>query len=303
MNVSSKKWLFWLSLIILLFSAGGLILSLSLPFTDTVDIIQTSLVLIILLTILNLIFLAARKFGDKKGFRKAVRKLSWLLPVLIITAFIFEASWFPLVPDLLYGICLTLIFIFIVIGNVYLFLIDDAKAISGIALMLFYIIVTLILKRINYEDMETHMVFSFLMIGSGMYLFGLKAIFTIEKNLFLKVVSFIACLLILFGSLIMFYFSLTQSNAVLIVYSVSLFLLTLVVLLSLPVAGYVQWSSQHKSILKTILIPWIFFLMLISIRFVFPDLNRLFFRAQDVEFQEFSMDDYPVTDKNGLEPE
>jgi membrane-bound ClpP family serine protease len=163
--------------------------------------------------------------------------------------------------------------------------------------------VTLVLERINYADMEKHLVISFLMIGCGMYSFGLKCLFSIEKNRFLKAVSFIACLFISFGSILMFYFSMNQTDTVLIVYGISMFLFTLIVLLSLPVSGYVQWSSQHKSILKKILIPWIFFLLLISIRFVFPDLNSLFFRKERGEFQEFMLYDYPITDKNGLEPE
>ncbi len=303
MSKSAKRWLLWGSIIILLLSAGALTYSFFIPFTDTVDFIQVSLVCIIILSILNLVFLLANRYSARNGFRKAIRLLSLFLPVLIIIVFIFEASWFPLVPDLLYGTCLSLIFILLVITSMYLFIIDDTKAVIGIALILIYIIVTLILKRINIGDMESHMVFSFLMIGCGMYLFGLKALFSVEKNPFLKIVSFITCLFILFGSLLMFYFSMTGSGTLLIIYSVFMFLITIIVLLSLPVAGYVRWSLLHKNILKKILIPWIFFLMLISIRFAFPDLNSLFFREERQKIQEFRMHDYPVINKNGLEPE
>jgi hypothetical protein len=303
MNKSARKWLLWGSIITLLLSAGTLTYTFFIPFNDTIDFIQVILVCIIILSILNLIYLLANKYSDRNGFRKVVRLLSGFLPVLIIIISIFESGWIPMVPDFLYGTCLSLIFILLVIASMYLFIIDDTKTVIGIALILIYIIVTLILRRINIGDMGSHMVFSFLMIGCGMYLFGLKSFFSVEKNPFLKIVSFIACLFILFGSLLMFYFSMIGSGTLLIIYSISMFLLTLIVLLSLPVAGYVQWSLQHKSILKKILIPWIFFLMLIAIRFAFPDLNSLFFREERQKIQEFRMDDYPVINKNGLEPE
>jgi hypothetical protein len=303
MNKSAKKLMLWGSIIILLLSVGILIYSFFIPFTDTVDFIQASLVAIIMLSLLNCVFLLTKKYENRNGFRKAVRRLSWLLPVLIIVLYILEADWFPLVPDIIYGTFISLAFVFLVIACVYVFIIEDTKSIIGIVLILFYIVLALVLRRVNLTFSESHMTLSFLLIGWGMYLFGLKTFFSTGKNPFLKVVSYIACLLIFFGSLLMFYFSMTRSNTLLIVYSILVFLLTLIVLLSLPVSGYVQWSSQHKSILKKILIPWIFFLLLISIRFVFPELNSLFFRVETGEFQEFKMDDYPVINKNGLEPE
>jgi hypothetical protein len=158
MSDKAKKWILWGSIIILLLSAGGLIYISSLPYTDTVDFIQVCFILIIILSILNLVFLLANKYQNRNGFRKTVRIISWFLPLIIVLLFIFEASWFPLVPDLLIFACLSLILILLVIANMHIFMINDTKAIMGIVLILLYIIVTLVLERINYADMEKHLV-------------------------------------------------------------------------------------------------------------------------------------------------
>jgi len=303
MSELCKKWLLWGSLIILLLSIGGLVFTSIIPFSDTVDIIQMTIVLVLILSILNLMFLLANKYQNRNGFRKTIRILSYFLPVLLLLLFSFDFKWLSIDSDLLFVVCLSGIFILIPVTMMYLFVLNDTKVIMGIIVILFYIIIGLVLRRLNWGDPEYYLITGFLMIGSGMYCFGLKSILIIEKNRFLKTVSFIACLLIYFGGFIMMYSSFTYANTIVIVYSISIFLLTLIVLLSLPVSGYVQWISLHKSILKKILIPWVFFLLIISIRFVFPELNSLFFREKQGHYQEFIMYDYPVTNKNGLEPE
>jgi hypothetical protein len=140
-------------------------------------------------------------------------------------------------------------------------------------------------------------------MGFGMYLFGLRCLIAIEKNRFLKIASFIACLVIFFGSFSMLFFFSTEADITVIIYSISVFVITLVVLLSIPVAGYINWDLMHKKILKKILIPWIFFLLIISVRFIFPDLNELFFHVKEEPIPEFSLYDYAIKNFNGLEPE
>lgn len=303
MNGRGKKWLLWGSLITFLISIGGVIYTSTIPFSRILDRIQTAIAVVLVLSILNLLFLLADRYRNKIRFRNAFRILSYFLPVLILLLFSIDLKWLSINSDHLYGILIFGILLFIAIATIYLFVLNETNLITGIIVILFYIISSLVLKRINLGDPETHLEFGFIMIGCGMYLFGLKCIFIIEKNRFLKSVSFFACLLIYFGSLLMISLSSTYVTTTIIIYSISIFLLTLIVLLTLPLSGYIEWSSLHKSILKKILIPWIFFLVVISIRFVFPDLNSLFFRENQGEFQEFIMDDYPVINKNGLEPE
>jgi hypothetical protein len=43
--------------------------------------------------------------------------------------------------------------------------------------------------------------------------------------------------------------------------------------------------------------------MIVSARFIFPGMNKLFFREKPNEYQEFYMQDYQPENKNGLEAE
>ncbi len=304
MSKSAKKWLLLGSIILLMLSIGGIIYTAFLRFSQTTDFLQAISGAVIIAMIMNLLFIPVFSYRNRTGFRRWMFIFTWCFPILIIVLYILEASWFPLVPDSLYIIYMILLIIFLGITCLYLFVIEDRIVTTGIVLLLSYTIVTLVLRRFNIIETESHYYISFIMIGCGMYLFGLKSVFSIERNRYLQIISYSACLLIYLGSQMMFYFSMTsRSNTTLIVYSISLFLLTLIVLLSLPVSGYVEWNLSHKNILKKILIPWVFFLLLISIRFVFPDLNSLFFRETREEIQEFQLKDYPVINKNGLESE
>lgn len=301
MSESVKKWLLWSSFILVLISTCGIVYGAtgSSRSTDIIFYLSLSLLLI---SLLNLIFLFSIRYQNRTGFRKTVRILTYLLLVFIFFTFAIDAKWIPFNSELGYVICVVAMLVLMLFANVNFFILHSTESIGGIILILIYIITSLVLKRYNYGDPEPHLIISFLMIGSGMYIFGLRCILIIDRNKFLKVVSTLASLFIFLGCFEMMYFSANYAGTLLIIYSISFFLLTLIVLLSLPVSGYIQWTTMHKKILKKILIPWVFFLLIISVRFVFPSLNYLFFREKKEQYQEFFMDDYQIQDKNGLEP-
>lgn len=304
MSKSAKRWLLWGSIAALLLSFSGIVYIESLRYNERTDFLQAVCVAITIASGLNLAFIPAFNYRNREGFRKWMRFLTLSNPFLVIILFILEARWFPLVPDIIFLTYLCTVLIVLAAGCLYIFVIDAEKALAGIILILFYIILALILRRFDASLYENHFYISFLMIGCGIYFFGLRSVFTIEKNRYLQVISYTACLLIYLGSLLMFYYSMTSRTPTsLVIYGILLFLLTLTVLLSLAVSGYVEWSESHKGIFKKILIPWVFFLLLISIRFVFPELNYMFFRPAEEEKQEFLLIDYPVMNKNGLEPD
>jgi len=304
MSKSAKRWLLWGSVVLLLLSISGLIYLSSLRFNEKTDFLQAVCVVLTIAAGLNLVFLPAFSYRNREGFRKWMRFLTFSNPVLIIILFILEARWFPLVPDIIFLPYLCVVLIVSAGGCLYMFVIEAGKALAGIILILFYISLSLILRRFDASLYENHFYISFLMIGCGMYFYGLRSFFTVEKNRYLQVISYSACLLIYLGSLLMFYFSMTSSTSTsLIIYSILLFILTMTVLLSLPVSGYVEWNASDRSTFRKILIPWVFFLLLISIKFAFPELNYMFFRPASEEIQEFGLKDYPVINKNGLEPD
>ena len=304
MRKSAKIWMLSGSVLLLLLSAAGIIYTDFLPYNQKIDFLQSLSVAIFIASILNLVFIPVFINRYRAGFRKWMRTLTICYPALIVILFILESRWFPLVPDPVYIPYFILVIIVMGIACLYLFVIDVSKAVTGIILLIAYIVFTLILRRIDSSIYDSHFAISFIMIACGMYLFGLNSVSTIVRNRYLQITSFAACLIIYLGSFLILNLSMTtRSSTYLIIYSILLFLFTLIVLISLPVSGYVDWSASNKSIFKKILIPWIFFLLLISIRFVFPGLNSMLFSPAEEEIQEFRLDDYPVVDKNGLEPD
>ncbi|MBK7134627.1 MAG: hypothetical protein IPH69_17965 [Bacteroidales bacterium] len=143
-----------------------------------------------------------------------------------------------------------------------------------------------------------------LLTGSGMLLYGFRCLFQIKKNHYLKYISLIACVVIAYGSYVFASKMTGEGVPVLeLIYFVPAFLLTLIVLFSLPFSGYIHWITLHKRILKKIMIPWIFFFIVFSVSIVSPDLIRKIITKEDKKKIEFRMNDYEVKNKNGLEPE
>jgi hypothetical protein len=137
-----------------------------------------------------------------------------------------------------------------------------------------------------------------------MYLFGVSCLFKVEKNPYLKIVSYLAGLFIAFGSLLFALIMSSERVHILeLIYFIPAILLTLIVLLSLPVSGYINWSSLHKKILKKIMISWLFFFLIFSVRFVFPEYFRIIEIKNYYPGYNFDMEDYDLQNKNGLTPE
>jgi hypothetical protein len=302
MNEKAKKWLMWCSLIIMVLSIGGMILSL-INSSKMGDSLAITFLILLVISFLNLLFLIYSRFQNKTGLRKTVKIATYIFPFFAFLIFSIDMRWVNINSEFLYSTLMILLICFIPLVIVHISIIQKIETLSGIIALISYAIASLVLKRFNIGDSDPHLVFSFLSIGSGMYVFGLRCISIIEKNRFLKVITILSGLLIFLGGFSMMLLSSTYEDLSLVIYSISIFLMTLIVVLSLPGSGYIKWPSLHKNILKKIMIPWIFFLLMVSIRFVFPEMNKLFFSEKQNQYLEFRMNDYKIINKNGLLPE
>ena len=190
---------------------------------------------------------------------------------------------------------------------IYLFILREPAELTGVLVLLVFIVISVVLQRfkISFSAIEDLFLPGFILLtATGLYMFGLRCLFIVEKNSYLKTTSFIACTLTAFGS---FLFLLEMQgdkvDVLELIYFVPAFLMTLIVLLSLPISGYINWSSQHKLILKKIVISCFFFLFIFSFRFVYPDFFKLIVLKSETVENEFFMEDYELPVKNGLEPE
>ncbi len=214
---------------------------------------------------------------------------------------------FKIILIILFAISISISCLFALI---YIFFIIDMGETRWVLGLLLLIILSLVLERFLYNNnkLGQFLFTAFMMItiltGCGIYMYGVRCLFGIEKNPYLKIISFLACLLIAFGSIVFAAIISAENVYVLeLIYFIPAVLLTLITLFSLPVSGYINWISLHKKVLKKIMISWIFFFMIFSIRYVFPEYFKMIEPKVEKAPYQFDMKDYELQNKNGLEPE
>jgi hypothetical protein len=303
MRESGKKYLLWSTIILLLLSIAGIAFSLLFP-SGAYDIFLYIGLPGLFLSLIALTLLISLKYHDRKWLSFVSRVSTFLFPLFI---FIFYLITRYIQFDGMGIFCSFVIFEFMLVALFNIFIFREIGEIKGILILLLFIIVSFIILRISFLQarLPDFDVICFVLLtgstGCGMLMYGFRCLFRVEKNFYLKIVSFMSCLLIAFGSIVFVAKMQSARVAVLeLIYFIPAFLMTLIVLFSLPLSGYIHWSEQHKRILKKIMISWIFFLLIFSISFVFPDtFKKIVFKGVKPKF-EFRMDDYELKDKNGL---
>ncbi len=304
MSERGKKWLLWGSVIAFLFSVTVVIYA---GFLETPSDIYTYIgIPTLILSGLNLIALFSLRYSEHKWLRN-IAGVS--LYILLFSIFGYYLVYDNLIPtdtnfkiflEVLFIILISLSCLFVLIN---IFLLKEAGKIIGLMVLLLLIVISLILQRFFLTNIRTGEYFftAFIVLtlltGCGMYLFGVSCLFKVEKNPYLKIVSYLAGLFIAFGSLIFALIMSSERVHILeLIYFIPAILLTLIVLLSLPVSGYINWTSLHKKILKKIMISWLFFFLTFSVRFVFPEYFRKIEIKNYYPGYHFDMKDYEYTE-------
>jgi hypothetical protein len=303
MSAPMKKWLIWGSLIIILLSIGLItLLSISKASELRYTLMDLSVILIVL-SVINLIVYYSLKYRKERLLGILTRIFLYIFPVFIV-AFLLFLNLDDLV-SIIFGI---ISIITSVLALINLFILRESGEAKGIIILLFSIIVFFVLYRIlglknSLSDILSGMfVFFTLVVGTGMYMYGIRCLLEIEKNTYLKVVSFLACAFIAFASVLtIMKIQETEIGEIEFFYSIPAVILTLIVLFSLPVSGYISWNHLHKRILRKVMITWVFFLFVFSVSLVFPDMFKKIVFMERKQKQEFWMNDYKIVDKNGLE--
>jgi hypothetical protein len=311
MTGHSKKWLLWGSVIAFLLSVSVVLYA---SFVETASEIYAYISIpILILSVLNLIALFSLRYSERKWLRNIA---GFSLYILLFSIFGYYLLYDNLIPtDTHFKIFLEVLFIILISLSclftlINIFLLKEAGKIIGLMVLLLLIVISLILQRFFLNNIRTEdyfftaFIILTLLTGCGMYLFGVSCLFKVEKNSYLKIVSYLAGLFIAFGSLIFALIMSSERVHILeLIYFIPAILLTLIVLLSLPVSGYINWSSLHKKILKKIMISWLFFFLIFSVRFVFPEYFRIIEIKSYNPGYHFDMKDYELQNKNGLKPE
>jgi hypothetical protein len=306
MSESGKKWLLWITLIVLSLSISAINFSFFFP-SGTHDIFLYIGIPLLFLSLVALTLVLSIKYSDRKWLHLISRVSTYLFPLFILTFYLITRY----IRFNLTGIfCAFVIFEFMLIALFNIFIFREIGEIKGILILLMLIVVSFFILRISVLQarLPDFDMICFILLtastGCGILMFGFRCLFRVGKNFYLKVVSFSASLLIAYGSIV---FAAKMQSARVdvleLIYFIPAFLITLIVLFSLPLSGYIHWSSLHKVILKKIMISWIFFLLIFSISFVFPDTFKKIVFTGTKPSHEFLMNDYELKNKNGLIPD
>jgi hypothetical protein len=306
MTDRGKKWLMWCSLMMLIFSIAGLIISGMVKNSKVADLIRIICTFALIISLLNLGVLFSIKYQNRKWLKKTTMISLFLLPVFATGVYFLAQNTSFLDSGLLSFLAIILLFLLMLLALIYVFILRKVTEMRGILVLLLFIVISVVLQRIEISSSAVQDLFlpGFIILTAiGLYMYGMSCLFIIEKNRFLKTISFIACTITAFGSFL-FFLKMTGEKVenLELVYFIPAFIMTLVVLLSLPISGYIHWSLLHKRILKKVAIAWIFFLLVFSIRFLYPDFFKQMVYKEYKEYPEFFLKDYKIPDKNGLEP-
>jgi hypothetical protein len=248
------------------------------------------------------------KYPAKRWLKTASRYSSVVFPIIILlyTFILFTYGEFPGFT-ILY-LVLTLILLFALF---HYFLFSDVLSLKGIIFLLIFFVLGIILKKRAMAGAGVFISLSSLSIGIGSFIYAIRSIYMDAKLPYLKNIS-------IFGSLIIsvsflgHMFKLQHwlfANYLIIIGFGSMILGTIYLLITLPSSGFIDWNSDHKKGLKRLLIPWVFIFILFMARFMVPELNTIIWgkalgkpEIKATAPYGFEMTDYPVVNKNGLEP-
>jgi hypothetical protein len=306
MSKSGKKWLLWISVIILILSIAAIIILNVVPYSDTIDNLQILSAVFISFSLIDLVVMFSIRFQDHKWFNRTML-VSTILVLPSCLGMYFFVGKVDHYPEYILLILVILICLLALFTSIYIFIIRYPDELKGILALLLLIIICVVWSRLkfSFSIVEDLLLPGFIVLtAAGIYMLGVRCLFIIERNRYLKVISYIACTLTAFGCFVfMLKMQGDEFSIMELIYFIPAFLLTMIVLLSLPVSGYVTWTSLQKRILKKIAIAWVFFLIIFSVRYIYPDLfNSMIFRQKpepsEFWFQDY---DYKIPDNNGLE--
>lgn len=249
-------------------------------------------------------FLSSYLINNKhKTWVRTLYKYSWfvyLLLVLVVALMLNLNSIFLIISTSL------ILLILVVPAIAKLFLNNDAIAIKSLVILLLLVILSIISKRYRLPFSHVFFTLSVCWFAIGMYMFGIRCLYIIKGNKYLRKLSFFVCLLVTFTFLGLL-FKLMHwpiAGLLLLISTVLMLGVTLIVLFTIPNSNYIDWSVFHKKILKKLLYPWIFIFFLFLFKFLVPEVWDVLWTPEKTFKNKppaFGMIDYEIEHKNRAE--
>ncbi|MFN8207561.1 MAG: hypothetical protein U0T82_09170 [Bacteroidales bacterium] len=192
------------------------------------------------------------------------------------------------------------LFLSFVIMRLFLF---NEDSLLGIAIAMVLICVGILMKKMHLPLAGFLITICCIPMALGMFTSGIFNFLTIKNNRFLRNATFIADLLLSMAFLgLLFKMQHWPMAGLFIMLSqIPILLATLFFILLLPRSDYFEWSKPEKRILSRTLIPWVFFLVLISRVYLNPKgMSFIFYNTKIPPPSYYQY--YQPEPKNGLSP-
>ncbi|MBA7526562.1 hypothetical protein ES705_18724 [subsurface metagenome] len=267
-------------------------------FPEALEIITFFISLIV--SILAFIFLLYKRITLQAKLRKfLIILLSVTAVFYLLTEHIFLLNE-VLIFDLYWSIYISIIFIFI-LASIYCFTSYLHRVENILLCLVFGILIGLVLNRFGIDEAGVMVVF-FLALSSFGFIF--LAITSIkgedDKQYKRSVVPFYFVLAVCNATLALKFSSYQPAlTSTLDLVGVIVFLVSCIALfITMPFSNFIEWSkSQKQNFQKLILIPFVFFLLVFSLKFLLPDptYRKIFFQEYTKKQKVyFGMDDYEI---------
>lgn len=262
--------------------------------------IITYSILLMTISFLAIITSFAIQYENRKWIRKAALISLILLPVLTFLTTVIYANYnFPPVFVIL------ILFLTFLLSVIYISVFSKDVALTWTVAFILFLITGIIFKRYHLNGASVLITGGCATLGIGVLMFGIRCLFIVEKSPYLRNIAFLGSILSAVGFIgLLFKIQHWAGGGYLLnIANISMILGTIIVLLTLPSSGYIDWQPQYKKIFRKILLPWILIFVLFIVRFMFPDVHNMIwgnYREKKEAPFGFEMKDYPVGHKNGL---
>lgn len=237
-------------------------------------------------------------YDPEKKLERIAKYSLFIFPVLLIAGYpplLLEESSRISLP---FVILIPLIIVFAIVtifSLLYIFIYSDATGKTGTVLLLLFVLLNFVTTRYYIPYKLYTWYASLIPMSYGSIMFGIRCLYLSEGNTYFKYLSLIGnCLIAMFFIGILFKVNGWAGGGYLITLNNSLLVIgTIIILLTFPSSGYLDWKTIHKKILIRLLIPWIFMFFTFIMVYLMPGVWRVIFAPVDFEkMPGFEMVDY-----------
>ena len=200
---------------------------------------------------------------------------------------------------------IAILLVITILALMHIFLFTDAGSLTSTILLLLLITLGFVFKHFHLPFSSNITTVGLTLLFLGIYIYGIRCLFLAGKNSYLKYLVFLgSCFISIALAGLMFKLQHWPGGYVLVtIANYSMVIGTIVVLLTLPSSGYIEWHDLHKKIFKRILVPWMFIFALFIMSFLIPKTFKAIMAPENKRSISFEMHDYIIENKNGLKAE